>query len=302
MTAPSNDELIDTLKSLQSEIVESRNLTIKTDNLIKNLSADVRQIGKRQDKYEKRYVFNSVAAYVLFSILIFAGLYLAFKAQVLREREAVDAANVRIGDLQRRVGELENELERRRESEEQAYSLVRLVEEDKRDELLQSFPVARGKLINRGEIELLRREVDRINIELAYNAYIEGAKAYKANRFEVARDLFLKSLKHVEKAHYSAELRFSLGMSLFQLKDYAGAIEHLRRALEYPLLKETKNDALYSLAVSLDHQGRTGEARKLYEEYAKRYAYDKRAPVAQKRVFSFIKDGIQAQGEFTIAE
>lgn len=293
---PSSEEMIDTLKSLRSEIIESRNLTIKTDNLIKNLSSDVRQIGKRQEKYEKRYVFNSVVAYVLFSVIIFLGLYLAFQAQVAREREAVDAAKVRIMDLQGRVQELESELERRREAEEQAYSLLRFLEEGKRDQLLTAFPQVRGKLVNRGEIELLRREVERINQGQAREAFEEGVKHYNGRRYEAARDAFLKSLSHVQSTTYAPELQGSLGMSLFRLKDYAGAATHLREALNYTLTKDVRNEIMYTLGVALDQLDRGGEARAVYEAYVKRFAFDKRAPLAQKRVLHFIREGIKAEG------
>ena len=57
---PHPDDLTETLKQFRTELIETRNLTIKTDNLIKNLSADVRQIGKRQEMGDKRWVFNSV--------------------------------------------------------------------------------------------------------------------------------------------------------------------------------------------------------------------------------------------------
>lgn len=293
---PSPQEVVESLKSLRSEIIESRNLTIKTDNLIKNLSSDVRQIGKRQEKYEKRYVFNSVVAYVLFSVLIFAGLYLAFQAQVAREREAVDAAKVRITDLQGRVQELESELERRRDAEEQSYSLVRLLEEGKQDQLLTAFPQMRGKLVNRGEIELLRREVDQINEVLAKAAFEEGVKHFTGRRYEAARDSFMKSLGHLQSAHYSPDLHSSLGMSLFLLKDYTNAATHLRQALNYTLTKEVRNDTMYALAVALDELGRGGEARTVYEAYVKRFAFDKRAPLSQKRVLHFIREGVTAEG------
>ena len=297
MSAPSSiEELNETLKRFQNELVESRNLTIKTDNLIKNLSSEVRQIGKRQEVYEKRYVFNSVVAYILFSILIFAGLYLAFQAQVAREREAVLAAQVRIQDLQSRASELEAELERRREAEEEAYSIFRLLEEEKEEEIVERFPTVKGKLVNRAEVELMQREIDRININLARLAFEKGVDFFKRRQYKDARDAFLKSQLHVEKSHYNPELTFKLGMSLFQLKDLDGAAMHLRKSLTFDHNKETLNEITYHLAVALDRLGRGGEARAVYEDYAKRFKYDERALEAAKRVMQLIRDGATDEG------
>lgn len=296
---PSPEEMHDALRRVRSELIESRNLTIKTDNLIKNLSADVRLIGKRQETYEKRYVFNSVVAYILFSVLIFAGLYLAFQAQVARERDAVMAAQVRINDLQTRVQDLEGELERRREAEEEAYNLYRLVEESKQDELIERFPAVRGKLVNRAEVELMQREVDRINSELARSAFDAGLRAFKRRTFERARNAFMKSAGHVEKTFYSPELEYKLGISLYQLKDLNGAVEHLRKALTFEQSKDASNEIMHHLALALDSLGRLGEARLVYEEYIKRFAFDERALDAQKRVMQLTREKIEPEGTLT---
>ena len=287
-----NSEVVETLRDLKTEIVESRNLTIKTDHLVKNLGSDVRQIGRRQEKYEKRYVFNSVVAYILFSVLIFAGLYLAFQSQVAREREAVLARDVRIADLHDRVAELEAELDRRKDAEEQAYTLYRLVEDNRRDEVLTSFPQARGKLVNRAEVELLRREVQRINVELARAEFEEGVEAFRTRKWEKARDALLKSLKHIDKPDYAMELNYKLGMSQFSLKDFNAAAEHLREATRHEQRKELRNETMWHLAVALDNEGRASEARPAYEAYVKRFAYDKRALSAQKRVLYYIRQGV----------
>lgn len=298
MTDRFDKSLLDaTLRELREDIVESRNLTIKTDNLVKNLSGDIRQIGKRQEMFEKKFVFNSVMAYVLFSVLIFAGLYLAFQAQVGREREAVEAADVRIGDLQQRVGELESELQRRREAEEEAYAIYRLTEEKKHDEVLARFPSVRGKIVNRAEKELLAAEVDRINRQLAVDAFDYGVRSFKAREYEKARDAFMKSIRHVEKSHYSPQLEWMLGMTQFKLKAFGDAADHLLKSLDYKFDRSTTNEIVYHLAVSLDRLGRYSEARHAYEVYAQKFAYDKRAPGALKRTLEFNREGIKAEGE-----
>jgi TolA-binding protein len=242
--------------------------------------------------YEKRYVFNSVVAYILFSVLIFAGLYLAFQAQVSREREAVMSAQVRIDDLQSRASELEAELERRREAEEEAYGLYRLLEESKEEEIIERFPTIRGKLVNRAEVELMQREVDRINTKLAKIAFENGAKFFKRRQYKDARDSFLKSQLHVEKSHYAPELTYKLGMTLFNLKDLDGSAMHLRKTLTFDHKKDTLNEITYHLAVALDRLGRAGEARTVYEDYADRFKYDERALEAQKRVMQLNRDGV----------
>ncbi|MEL6178046.1 MAG: hypothetical protein AAFS10_03790 [Myxococcota bacterium] len=294
--APPSPEIEQVVREIRNDMIESRNLIIKTDNLIKNLGGDVRQITKRQENFEKRFVFNSVMSYVLFSVIIFSALYLAFQAQVAREHNAVEKAEERIAQLEQRVGELESELERRRVAEEEAYALYRLMEEGKKDEVLSRYPTVRGKLVNRGEKELLEQSVKSINRELAWSAFEFGRARFKQRDFEKARDALLKSVRHVGKTHYSSKLFYYLGMSLYELQDYAGAVENLRKALEYKHDRSTTNEAVIHLAMALDKLNRGGEARAAYEYYVKRFAVDKRALDANKRILHYMREGIDAEG------
>ena len=59
------NEFGEELEEIKREIVESRSLTIKTNNLVNGLSADIHGIGKRQQGYERNLKFSSVGFYAL---------------------------------------------------------------------------------------------------------------------------------------------------------------------------------------------------------------------------------------------
>ena len=61
------------ISSLRKEVVEARNLIIKTDNLLKNLHAELKQMGRRHDEQDKRHWATSVTAYIAFVLLAGAG-------------------------------------------------------------------------------------------------------------------------------------------------------------------------------------------------------------------------------------
>ena len=61
------------LSEIRKEVIEARNLVIKTDNLLKNLHAEVKAIGKRHEDFQKRQCVSSGVAYVLFAALCVAG-------------------------------------------------------------------------------------------------------------------------------------------------------------------------------------------------------------------------------------
>src|SRR5436309_2063144 len=72
---------------LRREIVEARNLIIKTDSLLKNLHAELRQMGRKQEQFEKSHKLTSVAAYVLFATIAVVGAFSFAKSEIRGARE-----------------------------------------------------------------------------------------------------------------------------------------------------------------------------------------------------------------------
>src|SRR5690606_24780673 len=66
------------LEELKREIVESRSLSIKTNNLINALAADLKSIAKRQQGYERRVFVNSATAYAVTIAVILLFVKLAW--------------------------------------------------------------------------------------------------------------------------------------------------------------------------------------------------------------------------------
>ena len=54
------------IREVKKEIVEIRSLVIRTNNLTSALGADLKTVAKKQKTYERRMLWNSDVAYVLF--------------------------------------------------------------------------------------------------------------------------------------------------------------------------------------------------------------------------------------------
>ena len=67
--AESKLDLDKELTDIRREVIESRNLVIKTDNLLKSLHAEVKVVGKRQDEFQKHQWLSSAAAYLAFALI-----------------------------------------------------------------------------------------------------------------------------------------------------------------------------------------------------------------------------------------
>ena len=89
------------ITALRREVIEARNLVIKTDNLLKNLHAELKQMGRKHEEQEKRHWMTSVAAYVGFVVLAAGGAIAYANAEVRTARGDAQANESRALALQK---------------------------------------------------------------------------------------------------------------------------------------------------------------------------------------------------------
>ena len=93
MAAETKPEQNKELSEIRKEVIEARNLVIKTDSLLKNLHAEVKAIGKRHEDLQKRQWISSGVAYAIFAALCVAGAVMVSSAKssgATAERERLE--------------------------------------------------------------------------------------------------------------------------------------------------------------------------------------------------------------------
>lgn len=281
------DRIEELFRELNQEILETRNLAIKSDNSLRNLAADIKQIAKRQEAYEQRFFMNSIGAYVIFAVLSFAGLFLFFQTGLERSKLDRDVVDRERRDFETRLSSLEDDLEKRRQSEREAYEFYEILASGRRDEAVERFPAIQGRLLDRATIELFRREVDRIRNDLAYETYQIGLQHFENQLWQEARDAFTRSMSFVEVTPYSPALQFKLGESLFQLNEFAGAIRYFDLALTSDSL--SRDDEVvcnFHRAESLRRSERYLEAIDAYRAFMRKYPLHSWSQTAGGRIVS----------------
>lgn len=260
------------LRELQQEQIETRNLTIKTDHAVRTLAGEVRDLTRMQEAFQKRSLWSSGTAYVLFTLLVLGGMFLFFQATSNRERLDEAYVNEQIGQYESRVLELEAELERRKEAEREAWAFFELLEKGGKEEVVERFPNLQGRLMDRASVELFRREVDRIRQQLAADAWATGMRAHANSRWAEARDAFLRSRSYSEFTSYTAQLNYYLGDSLFHLNDFTDAVRYYNVAIASgELSRDLEPLATYRLGESLRSLGRDREALDAYTSFIQRF-------------------------------
>jgi tetratricopeptide (TPR) repeat protein len=279
------DRLDELLTNLNREVIEARNATIKAENSLKNLAGDIRQVSRRHEHLERRIWIGSIGAYVLFATLSFAGALLFFRAALgtrglERELVARDTA-----ELQTRVEALENELERVRTSEREAWTFYELLASDRRTEVLERWPNVQGRLVDRTTIELFRREIEGLRHDLAREAFDVGLRAARAEQWTDARDAFARSVAYVETAPYSPTLHFHLAEALYHLAEHSAATRYYDLAIESGVLTRQESIlALFHRAEALQRAGREAEAVEAYRAFERRFGDHYWAATARDRI------------------
>ncbi|MCL2448479.1 MAG: outer membrane protein assembly factor BamD [Polyangiaceae bacterium] len=241
-------EVDDELREIKREIIESRGLVIKTNNLTNALSADVKSIAKRQQTYERRIAWDSATAYVVFVVVVLAVFKLAFDARF----DSIEASSKRLRDDNSRLAQ-ELDGMRRRESDRQAAELEAakfydLAKQGKRMDLIKGWESMRSKPLSKAEAQFLADAVDRAKAAQASLLYVQGVDAAHLQRWQEAATAFEESLRYTENGPVASQARLQLATAYRKLRKQRDAIPLLEQLADPNTDKEVQGDALELLA------------------------------------------------------
>jgi TolA-binding protein len=241
-------EVDEELREIKREIIESRGLAIKTNNLTNALSADIKSIAKRQQTYESRLTWNSATAYVVFVIVAFAALKLAWDARIDQikaetEQRAVD--NDRLRSEVREARKREEDRARAETRAAQFYDLIRL---GKRNSIVEQWETLKKEPLSKAELAMFGDAVERARNELAAQLYQQGVDKARLQRWQEAASAFEESLKHKEDSAIAPSVKLGMAEAYRHLGRPKDAILLLTSLAEDAVDKEIHDDALYQLA------------------------------------------------------
>src|SRR3954447_14604086 len=207
---PMIDEFDEELRELKREIIESRGLIIKTNNLTNALSADLKSIAKRQQGYERRLVWNSATAYIVFVIVVFIALKLAWDARVDAVRAETEQTRQAVDRLSRELKESQKRDEERAKAEARAGTFYELIRQGKRAEVVEQFESLNKEPLTKTELSVFADAVDRARGELSIAAYHQGLDHARVGRWHEAAQSLEEALRHKDDAAHSPLARYNL--------------------------------------------------------------------------------------------
>jgi TolA-binding protein len=238
------------LEEIKREIVESRSLSIKTNNLINALSADLKSIAKRQQGYERRVFVNSATAYAVTIAVILLFVKLAWDVRLDTVRDESRESRERVLQLEKELKSLQAREEARARLSRRAAEFYQLITLNKRRELIDGFPEIAKLDLTPTERSVFEAAIERARNELSLIAYQNGLDHARMGRYHEAQQALRESLKYKADAAHSPQANLELARSLVKLGLHREAIPILMQLSEVSADKDVMDEATLSLALA----------------------------------------------------
>ena len=275
------------LSLLRKEIIEARNLVIKNDNLLKNLHAELKQMGRKHDEQEKRHWMTSVTAYIAFALLAASGAFMYARAEVRLARETSQQNET----LARQLTQEKDRVQAAEKSKHDASAKAAQVFESLGSEkegpglntaITQAMHLDRS-LISPLEAKAIDARIASMKVRIAEAALERGSRAFRQQDWHLASSE-LGRYTELEPKVQDPLVWFHLGNARSQTKEWAGAILPLENYIKAVPSTKTSQYAGFLLGTSYEETGNFTKAREAYERAASLYPGSEFAPMLRTRL------------------
>ena len=264
-------EVDDELRDIKREIIESRGLVIKTNNLTNALSADVKSIAKRQGGYERRIAWNSATAYIVFVLVVFVAMKFAWDARVDSIRAETDQKTGENERLRKEARETEKRDEDRARAEQKAVQFYELIRQGKRVEIVDGYEAIKKEPITKAEQAIFADAVERARNELAAASYTQGLDKARVQRWQEAASAYEDSLKYKDASTIAPAVRLGLADAYRHLGRQKDAIPILTGLSDSSQDRELQDDALHLLALCQQDIEAWNDAKNTWRTLVRRF-------------------------------
>jgi TolA-binding protein len=223
-------EVEDELRELKREVIESRGLVIKTNNLANGLSADLKSIAKRQAGYERQITWNSATAYAVFVLVVLIGLKVLWDYRLDNVRTETEGSKGEVEALRKQLKDVEHQGDAHSKVEARAQALYELARNGKRADFLDQIDQVRYRN------------------ELALERYTAGLEHVRVARWQEAATAFEEALKIKPDATTTPSTKLALAQSYRKLTRPRDAIPILQALADTAVDRDVQASALWELA------------------------------------------------------
>lgn len=277
-TSEGRTEVTQELMSLKREVIESRNLAIKTENLLKVFHSELKAISKKQEGYERKHFLGHVAAYVVIGLLAAGGSVLALSLAVASseqeaERKLADAREA-VARAETAEKQATTTLAARDAVAADAKAAFKLLQSKSRKDQergLEQVGMLDLNALDELARSLIQRESAALRENFASEAYQAGMNLYHRTRLREATVELEKYLTFAQPlgAEWQASERalaaYYLGAAYNQMGQHEAAANRLKMYLDSGATGDTAAYASLMMGDSLQILGKKAEAKRAFE-------------------------------------
>jgi TolA-binding protein len=247
---------------IKKEIVESRSLSIRTNNLMNSLAADIKGIAKKQAGYERRMNINGAVAYVLYTVLIFVGLKLAYDWQVSKIEREKEIMGDREKSMKKELAAMKSQRSARATAEKKIEEFYSMIRDGRKEEAINTYDEVIKFPLTEAEQAIFRDKLNSMRAELSLEKYQQGLELARQKKWKEAEELYRTAIALKEDATHISAVRLDLAVSLRMQGRQKEAIVVLSDLLGTTLDREIADDAMYQLGVCYAEVHKIDEAQK----------------------------------------
>lgn len=272
---------------LRKEILEARNLIIKTDSLLKNLHAELKQMARKHEEQEKRHWMTSVTAYISIAVIASAGAIAYARAEVRTARDEAASNEARAVALQKDAEKIKAAEQARRDASEKALRVYELLGSEKEGPGLNQA-MTQAMHTDKSQISPLEGKAieDRaagMKLKMADYALSAGQSAYRRQDWKAVSEQLGRYVELSPKVD-DPQVWYHLGSARIQTKEYAGAIVPLESFIKTAGGSKTAQYAGWLLGQAYEETGNSQKALTAYERAERLYPGSDFAPAIRNRM------------------
>ena len=251
------------LSEIRKEVIEARNLVIKTDSLLKNLHAEVKAIGKRHEDLQKRQWISSGVAYAIFAALCVAGAVMVSSART-------STAGAERERLEKTVAELTTQLEKQRgdtaavanaqRAATEVFRLMTTLPGDERLKGVDELVKLDTSKLTQLERQALTDKAAQLRREIGDAAFERGKAAFRRNDMKTTIEEMSRFVAMNPPAEQLMDASFFLGIAYNMEKKHEQAVPLLVRFVEGDKKAKNRDYAMLLLAQSYQEVGQPEKA------------------------------------------
>jgi len=286
------------LAEIRKEIIEARNLVIKNDNLLKNLVADIKAFGKKQESFERKQWISAGVAYLVFAVFAAGGAMLAAKGYVAKAEAEAASLTVKAAEATEAERQARDDLNASREASKLALAAYQKLDAGTPEE--REAAVTALLAVDRAKISRLEaRALDdrgRAVIQLLANERLEAGKnAYRRSDWKTAASELEKGLTIWPEHPAADEHAFYLGSAALELKSYQMAVDNLTRFIERFNGRTNKDYAHALLARAYESLGNKEKAEATLRDGISSYPASQFIPLMRRHLSNLRKEAAAKQ-------